>query len=441
MTPSNAPPYDWARELEAAIIDLDDIPLMGKTADFPWNELSSKLATCFGIEDIQVSSEAPEWLDGNQLQKGVATPVNMTGFNLTGLSGTVSWLMSEQDIISLMSLLLTGKGGAISGIDADLQKGFYKFFLLEILQSIEQLDFDNTLSVQICEDTPAPEGPHLGMNVTLSAKGKKVVGRLLLSGELVKSWRASHTEGKPRALTEEMKQSVEVTCHLEIGRTELTLNEIKAIEVGDFVICDRLTYDPDTEKGRVMLTANNRPAFRARLKKGNLKILEFPQIHEDMAAMDDASLHDIEEEEEEEEFEEEGGITDELEDEVIDEDEIIDDDEELDIPEEEEEVYESEEAIAAEAHAASEQAPIQPSKREQAAISPDEIPLELVIEVGALRMPVGKLLEMQPGNVLEIGVAPEDGVNLVVKGKRIGRGELLRIGDALGVRVLELANS
>lgn len=72
-------------------------------------------------------------------------------------------------------------------------------------------------------------------------------------------------------------------------------------------------------------------------------------------------------------------------------------------------------------------------------LSVDEIPLAVVIEVGRIQLSVKKLLELQPGNMLELNIHPESGVDMVVNGKRIARGELLRIGDTLGLRVTELS--
>ncbi|MEI8366630.1 MAG: type III secretion system cytoplasmic ring protein SctQ, partial [Parachlamydiaceae bacterium] len=74
----------------------------------------------------------------------------------------------------------------------------------------------------------------------------------------------------------------------------------------------------------------------------------------------------------------------------------------------------------------------------KAPLSVDEIPLSVVIEVGRIQMSVKKLLELQPGNMLDLDIHPESGVDLVVNGKRIAKGELLRIGDVLGIRIMEL---
>ena len=67
-----------------------------------------------------------------------------------------------------------------------------------------------------------------------------------------------------------------------------------------------------------------------------------------------------------------------------------------------------------------------------------DIPLTIHVEVAHLKMPLKTLLSLQPGNTLELKVRPETGVNLTVNGKVIGRGELIQIGDLLGVKVTEI---
>lgn len=73
-----------------------------------------------------------------------------------------------------------------------------------------------------------------------------------------------------------------------------------------------------------------------------------------------------------------------------------------------------------------------------AILSTEEIPLTIIVEVDRIQMPIKKLLELQPGNVLELAAKPESAVSLVINGKCVGKGELLRVGDTLGVRIIDL---
>lgn len=72
-------------------------------------------------------------------------------------------------------------------------------------------------------------------------------------------------------------------------------------------------------------------------------------------------------------------------------------------------------------------------------ISREDVSLPVTIEIGRLNIALDKLFALQEGNTLELSVSPENGVDLMVHGKCIGKGELLKVGDKIGVRILELA--
>lgn len=71
-------------------------------------------------------------------------------------------------------------------------------------------------------------------------------------------------------------------------------------------------------------------------------------------------------------------------------------------------------------------------------ITPDAIPLQIKVEIGRIQMPIHQLLQLEPGNMLTLSTLPEKEVNLTVNQKMIGRGELIQIGENLGVRILKL---
>lgn len=193
---------------------------------------------------------------------------------------------------------------------------------------------------------------------------------------------------------------------------DLTQGELKQLKPGDFVVLDSCTLQPGENKGRVMLTVNQRPFMRGKIKEGTLKLLESPVL-ETGATMDREEAYSDKSEEGEEED--------------------ISYDEEIDFGEEESEIEElAEEPVEAE------EAPAAKKTDTLAKLSPDTLPMTIVIEVGRLQLTLQKLLELQPGSLLELDLTTQSGVDLVVNGKKIGRGELLAIGEVLGVRILEI---
>jgi type III secretion protein Q len=69
----------------------------------------------------------------------------------------------------------------------------------------------------------------------------------------------------------------------------------------------------------------------------------------------------------------------------------------------------------------------------------DELTVKLVFEVGRCDTTLGELRSMGAGYVFALGRDPEQSVDIVTGGRRIGSGELVRVGERLGVRVLRLS--
>ncbi|MGY6646320.1 MAG: type III secretion system cytoplasmic ring protein SctQ [Salinarimonas sp.] len=83
----------------------------------------------------------------------------------------------------------------------------------------------------------------------------------------------------------------------------------------------------------------------------------------------------------------------------------------------------------------------QHEKPEQAAPtgSIDEIPVQLVFELGRLEIPLSELESLTSGYVFELGKPLSQSVDIIANGRRVGTGELVRLGEAIGVRVSKLA--
>ncbi|PJI55521.1 YscQ/HrcQ family type III secretion apparatus protein, partial [Methylobacterium radiotolerans] len=68
----------------------------------------------------------------------------------------------------------------------------------------------------------------------------------------------------------------------------------------------------------------------------------------------------------------------------------------------------------------------------------DAVGVTLAFELGRLTVPLAELREIGAGHVFDLGLAPDEPVDLVVNGSRIGRGEIVEIGERIGVRVVRL---
>lgn len=65
----------------------------------------------------------------------------------------------------------------------------------------------------------------------------------------------------------------------------------------------------------------------------------------------------------------------------------------------------------------------------------DDIAIRLTCQLGRLDMPLRDVRELGEGSVLALDKPPESAVDILLNGRRMGRGSLVRIGESIGVRI------
>lgn len=71
----------------------------------------------------------------------------------------------------------------------------------------------------------------------------------------------------------------------------------------------------------------------------------------------------------------------------------------------------------------------------------DQLPLKLVCQVGSVELSLAQLRELGEGSLVQLSPQLDDRVDLMVNGRRLGQGQLVKIGDGLGVRLLSFATA
>lgn len=425
-------PFDWIKQLPTAILQADEIPLFGKAPPFPWDKLSNELSRVFQIENVVIQPSEMQWRTPDQLSAGMGSEPIYLHCAFSPLEGSLTWVMNKSDIAAIMQILLTRPPENFQALDPDFQQGFYRFLAAQVINIVNKLDFDKNLSPSLHQDTTPHEKPAFCIDVSIALPQKTFMGRVILSSALRHSWMERYADRKLGLnYNSPLAQKLQVIVHLEAGKTELTQSEWSEIVPGDFLMLDFCSFEPDSDKGRIMMTVDGVPMFRARLKQGDIKILEFPLYHEVETPMN----KDESEDEDEDEFEE--SELEETEDEEEFEDELTEEETETEMETEEEPTEAEEPKVQSKKEQPPEKVAT-PSLEKKGAIKPEELPLTVIIEVGRVQMSIQKLMELQPGNVLELDIHPENGVDLVINGRRVGKGELLKVGETLGVRILDI---
>lgn len=70
----------------------------------------------------------------------------------------------------------------------------------------------------------------------------------------------------------------------------------------------------------------------------------------------------------------------------------------------------------------------------------EKVPVSISLELGTVACSLQKLIDLRPSDVLELKQPIGHVIDLKIDGKLVGRGEIVRLGDQLGLRISELAD-
>ena len=70
-----------------------------------------------------------------------------------------------------------------------------------------------------------------------------------------------------------------------------------------------------------------------------------------------------------------------------------------------------------------------------------EVSIEISVEIGRVTMPIGELLKLGEGAVVELNRAVSEPVDVMAQGVRIASGEVVVVDDRFAVRITEIVNT
>ncbi len=396
-------PLNWVKEIHSTLIEAGTIPLSGYAPPFPWEGLSQKIGALLQSSEFKIFPRKTSFLNGNDIGSGLGTGFISVALDLTPLNGQAFWLMGKEDVAKLTALALAPSQAGKGLSSQKFQEGFYYFLGTQIVQAISEMNPFGDLALKIARPAAPPQEEALCIDVQIEHSKQTFWGRLVCPASFHQAFKSHFSTQQPPPLTSAIARQIDVTLRLQLGQAELALSQFKKVKVGDFILLDRCTFDPKTLKGTATLMLEQTPILRARIKDNSLKIVDYAYYREEQNQMNPDKPQD--EETPEENFE----------------------NEELSSAE-----FEGE-GTADENHLWSSQ-----NGGVEKLIAPSEIPLTLSIEVARLSINLEKLLQLSPGNVLELPVRPEQGVDIVVGGKKVAKAELVKLGEMLGVKILQL---
>ncbi|MGF1619748.1 MAG: FliM/FliN family flagellar motor switch protein [Rhodomicrobiaceae bacterium] len=68
----------------------------------------------------------------------------------------------------------------------------------------------------------------------------------------------------------------------------------------------------------------------------------------------------------------------------------------------------------------------------------DTIPVQLVIQAGRVEMSINEVDRLAPGMIIPLDRTVDDACDILVNGRRIGRGGFVQSGEMLALRITKL---
>jgi flagellar motor switch protein FliN/FliY len=413
--------FSWLPRLQRVTLETTVVPMVGGLPPFPTGQVEKKLAEVLQLKPLHITSDPPEFLEPSagadialELEDG-AEHLMKLHVRAAPLPGTATLVVSTD---TLWSLMHAGMGKSVEGlvplIDGDMTDGFGTFLFCAALHALNTVHYPPHSRLEVAQ---SPSGlPAATISVRLSHGDQTWPMRLVVTEKLLQALRQEMEPRPLSSLNPELAALVDLQVHMPVGRVALPWPELKKIKLGDVVILDHFDLDLATGEGMALLRVGAQDVWSCRVSGGQLTLEEpFPASAEDQAmSFTPDSNDDLFED-----LDEIGSFEDyEL--------EHLPAEESGEASEEGEQVL-----VAAEPEAV-------PHKKGKKSALAEKLQVQLTVSIGSMNLSARELFELKPGNVLNLPGPVTAAVELIVGADRIGRGELVQLGDAIGVRVVEL---
>jgi flagellar motor switch protein FliN len=424
------------RSYSRKLYELDEKPLLDQTFSFPWSECSEAISKTFGVE-ITLLPEKQKWRDKSDLYEGLVAPTLPLAFSLPGVDGYFFLAISRSDVELVMKESLQVSTEQLLEENKKFFDQFWLFFRVELCCAALSITSLKTLSPRLTTESEDTEEGYFCLDISLGIAGQHSLTRLFLPPKFLKSWKALRTSPSQE---EPVLKNIPLQVSVEAGRTFVASEDLSSFQVGDVILLQHPFFIPESEKSRVFLTHGGKPLFRAKLQDDGIKILEMPLQHEAFIPLGELSMANKKPLQEEPEEHLTEGITEIEHEEHVTEGITEAEAEETHAEETEEDPFKEEE----------EKETPPPTEEELKELSKkstmlsdkplrlQDIPLSVIVQLTELTMKMGELAALQPGSLVNLDIVPENGVALVINERIIARGELIKIGDNVGVRLQEI---
>ncbi len=401
MTRDTHPPF-WLPSLQNALEEAQVIPMWEGSFSFSWDECTRTLRESLGLDELNVIESKAEWISESQLLDSLGDAPYIQGFDIRPLNEKGFLVIPQDDIHEIASWILVEEGEKEGLLDESIRKGFTTFLSLLVADAFRAStggDLAPTL-----QTASLPQENCYSVDVQLTNKNRSIWARLLLPKSMQHAVATLYAQKKPSLIERAEKSEIPITTAITLGHVSLPQKALKSISEGDFVLLDYASYSPQTGKGTFQLVFEETPLFQVKVKDNSIKILDYPFTLQEKA-MDDT-------------FSDESFMSD--------------------LPEDAHKEPAHDES-SKEEHDAKESDEETSSEQGSPLVQAQDVPLKLTVELGLVSIPLSKLVQLAPGNVIETGIHPEKPVRLTIAGQPVAEGMLTQVGECIGIQITKTA--
>jgi flagellar motor switch protein FliN/FliY len=318
------------------------------------------------------------WKTNDQIKEGLGAEPIILPIKVGSLEGSAFWIMPKEGIVKFTSWMMNGQAKSRPLSSDILAEGFYRYLALQVLDVLSPMDPLQTLPLLLSESSLLPENDAFCIDVEIDFDKHSSWGRLVLEPKLQKSWAEYFSTPIDPVLTN-TGRITEVNVGIKIGSTLLSQREWKKIKKGDFLLLDKGSYDPRKQTGAAYLTLGQTPLFQVKIKQNKMQLIDYAFMYEEEMQNKNP-------------------------------------------PPPEPSPGEAELLAAS----------------EEVALAVKELPIFVTVELARLRITLEKLMQLTPGNLIELPIHPDQAAKLTVNGQLVGHAELVHLGETLGLRILDL---
>lgn len=325
-------------------------------------------------KDIQVVYGKADWKKSDQLLLGLGDSPVIFTLETMPIDYKIYVAASQESIHKISSWLMRQDSDSTGLITKEIQEGFFRFLLIKSLFVIEEMPISEGLTFHIKEEDMPFLENSYLIDIEVKNKDHSAWIRCIFSKPFQESFKR-HFAKMDLFRDRTRLSGIEVLCQIERGQSSFTWSELRALKTGDFLFLER--GDETT------LTLNGKPLFHVTLEGRGITIADYADYY----GVDMTENFDV--------------ISEDAPKEIVEE---------------------------------NDSSPPKKVKKESIA----KIPLLVRVEIARISLTIEKLLQLSPGDFLELGISTSDPVYLNVNGQRIGMGELLQLEDRIGIRIVNI---